>query len=99
MSKNKFSLNSLLQNNKFVFIAAILVSVGIWVYMSMGSSNDTTVTVTNIPIQIELPADATNNGLQLFSGGEQTASVTVTGNRAILGSISESDITVSASAV
>lgn len=99
MSKNKFSLNSLLQNNKFVFIAAILVSIGIWVYMSMGASNDTTVTVTNIPIQIELPADATDNGLQLFSGGEQTASVTVTGNRAILGSISESDITVSASAV
>lgn len=98
MSKNKFSLNSLLQNNKFVLIVALLVSVSIWVYMSMGASNDTTVTVTNIPIQIELPADATDNGLQLFSGGEQTASVTVTGNRATIGSISASDITVSASA-
>ena len=80
------------------FIAAILVSVGLWVYMSMGSSNDTTVTVTNIPIQIELPADATNNGLQLFSGGEQTASVTVTGNRAVLGTVNESDVTVTAAA-
>lgn len=98
MSKHKFSLNSLLQNNKFVLIIALLVSVAIWVYMSMGSSNDTTVTVANVPIQIELPSDAQNNGLQLFSGGEQTASVTVTGNRAIIGSISESDITVSASA-
>lgn len=98
MSKKRFSLNSLLQNNKFVLIVAILVSVAIWVYMSMGSSNDTTVTVANIPIQIELPEDASDNGLQVFSGGDQTASVTVSGNRAIIGSISESDITVSASA-
>lgn len=98
MSKNRFSLNTLLQNNKFVLIVTLLVSVSIWVYMSMGSSNDTTVTVTNIPIQIELPADAADNGLQMFSGGDQTASVTVSGNRAIIGSISESDITVSASA-
>ncbi len=98
MNKNKFSLNSLLRNNKFVLIVAVLVSVSIWVYMSMGSSNDTTVTVANIPIQIELPADLSDNGLQVFSGGDQTASVTVTGNRAIIGSISESDIIVSASA-
>lgn len=98
MSKNRFSLNSLLRNNKFVLIVALFVSVVIWVYMSMGSSNDTTITVSNIPIQIELPADAADNGLQVFSGGDQTASVTVSGNRAILGSISESDITVSASA-
>lgn len=98
MNKNKFSLNSLLRNNKFVLIVAVLVSVSIWVYMSMGSSNDTTVTVANIPIQIELPADSSDNGLQVFSGGDQTASVIVTGNRAIIGSISESDIIVSASA-
>ena len=66
--------------------------------MSMGSSNDTNVTISNIPIQIELPDSARENGLQVFSGGDQTASVTVTGNRAILGSINESDITVTAAA-
>lgn len=98
MSKNRFSLNSLLRNNKFVLVVALLISVASWIYMSMGSSNDTTVTVANIPIQIELPEDAADNGLQMFSGGDQTASVTVSGNRAIIGSISESDITVSASA-
>ncbi len=66
--------------------------------MSIGSSNDTNVTISNIPIQIELPDSARENGLQVFSGGDQTASVTVTGNRAILGSINESDITVTAAA-
>lgn len=98
MTKKTFTLNNLLKNNKFLFIIAILISVSVWIYMSMGSSNDTTVTVTNIPIQIELSEEAKQNGLQVFSGGDQYASVTITGNRAILGSISASDITVTASA-
>lgn len=98
MKKKKFSLNSLLQNGKFLFVISILISLSTWVYMSMGSSNDTNVTISNIPIQIELPDSARENGLQVFSGGDQTASVTVTGNRAILGSINESDITVTAAA-
>ena len=98
VKKKKFSLNSLLQNGKFLFVISILISLSTWVYMSMGSSNDTNVTISNIPIQIELPDSARENGLQVFSGGDQTASVTVTGNRAILGSINESDITVTAAA-
>jgi azurin len=96
MKNKKFSLNNLLQNNKIVFIIALIISVSVWVYMSMGSSNDTSVTISNIPVQIELPEDAAKNGLQIFSGGDQTASVTITGNRAILGSVTSSDITVTA---
>ncbi len=98
MNKNIFSLNNLLKNNKFVFVVAVLISISVWIYMSMGSSNDTTVTVTNIPIQIELSDEAKQNGLQVFYGGDQSSSVTITGNRAILGSVSASDITVTASA-
>lgn len=94
----KFSLNNLLQNNKFLLVFSVLISLAIWIYMSMGTSNDTTVTVSNIPIQIELSDDAIDNGLQIFSGGDTTASVTVSGNRTVLGSISESDITVTAAA-
>ena len=98
MKKKDFSLSKLAQNSKFLFIVSILISASIWIYMSMGSSNDTNVTLSNIPIQIELSDEARNTGLQIFSGNEQTASVTVTGNRAILGSISNSDITVTAAA-
>lgn len=98
MKKKKFSLNKLFQNSKFLLIIALLSSFAIWMYMSMGSTNDTNVTISNIPIQIELSDEARNTGLQIFSGGEQTASVTVTGNRTILGSINESDITVTAAA-
>lgn len=87
-----------MQNGKFIFIISVLISFSIWIYMSMGSTNDTNVTLSNIPIQIELSDEARDSGLQIFSGDEQTASVTVTGNRAALGSISNSDITVTAAA-
>lgn len=98
MKKNKFSLNKLMQNNKFIFVLAILISFSIWIYSGLGTNNDTNVTLSNIPIQIELTDEARDNGLQIFSGSEQTASVTVTGNRAVLGAVNESDVTVTAAA-
>lgn len=98
MKKDNFSLNKLMQNNKFIFVLAILISFAIWIYSGLGATNDTNVTLSNIPIQIELSDEARDNGLQIFSGSEQTASVTVTGNRAVLGSVNESDVTVTAAA-
>ena len=96
MKKKKFSLNKLFQNNKFLIVLALVISSITWVYMSMGTTNDTSVTISNIPIQIELPDQLDNNGLQVFSDTEQTATVTITGSRAVLGSISTKDITVTA---
>ncbi len=96
--KDRFSLNKLMQNNKFIFVVALLISVSLWLYSSLGATNDTSVTINNIPIQIELSDEARDNGLQVFSGNKQSASVTVTGNRAVLGSVKESDITVTAAA-
>lgn len=96
MKKKKLSLNKLFQNNKFLIILSLVISTITWVYMSMGTTNDTSVTISNIPIQIELPDQLVNNGLQVFSDTEQTATVTVTGSRTVLGSISTKDITVTA---
>lgn len=98
MKKKKFSLNKLMMNNKFLLVLSLLISLTIWVYMSYGNSSDTNVTLSNIPIQIELSDEARNSGLQIFSGTEQTASITVTGSRATLGSVNESDVTVTAAA-
>ena len=66
MKKKKLSLNKLFQNNKFLIILALVISTITWVYMSMGTTNDTTVTISNIPIQIELPDQLDNNGLQVL---------------------------------
>ena len=74
------------------------ISIGIWTYMSLNSSNDTTVTISNVPIQMDLSESSRKLGLQIFTDEKQTASVTVTGNRTILGSVTESDLTVTAAA-
>ena len=96
--KTKLSLTKFMQNNKFLFVIAILISISIWIYMSMGGSTETSVPINNIPIQIELSDEALNSGLQVFSSDRPTASVTVTGNRTVLGMLTEKDITVTASA-
>ena len=95
----KLSLTQkLLSKNYIIFIISLVISLVIWVYMSMNASNDTTVTIANVPIQMELSESARDLGLQIFTDGTQTAAVTVTGNRAILGSVAASDVTVTAAA-
>lgn len=95
----KFSLTQkIMEKNYILFIISVVISIAIWMYMSMGASNDTTLTVSNIPIQVELSDSARELGLQVFTDDAPTASVTVTGNRAALGSVDESDFVVTASA-
>lgn len=97
MKKSSFT-QKLFQNNYFLLVLALIVSFGIWVYMSMNSVNDTNVTISNLPIQTELSDSAKDLGLQVFSGDTTTASVTLSGNRTMLGQITESDLIVTASA-
>lgn len=95
----KRSLSQLIfSKNYVIFILAVIISIGIWTYMSLNSSNDTTVTISNVPIQMDLSESSRKLGLQIFTDEKQTASVTVTGNRTILGSVTESDLTVTAAA-
>lgn len=95
----KRSLSQLIfSKNYVIFILAVIISIGIWTYMSLNSSNDTTVTISNVPIQMDLSESSRKLGLQIFTDEKQTASVTVIGNRTILGSVTESDLTVTAAA-
>ena len=97
--KKKSLSQKILSKNYVIFIISLVISIAIWTYMSLNASNDTTVTITNIPIQMELSESTRDLGLQIFTGEEQpVAAVTVTGNRTILGSMTASDITVTASA-
>lgn len=94
MMKNNFK--SFVGNNKVLIIISLLLSIIIWVSMSLGSENESTTIISNIPIQINLSDNAVDDGLQIYSGNDQTASVTVTGNRVSIGSLVSSDINVSA---
>jgi len=98
--KKKSLFQKILFNNQIMFVLSIVISLAIWVYMSTGSSNDTVVTVNDIPIQVSLPDEASNLGLNTFFPDKQSsyASVTVTGNRTLLGSITKDDFIVTANA-
>ena len=95
-NKQRFSISRLFRNNKFVLIVSAMIAVSIWVLMSLSNTNESDRVISNIPIQINLSDEAVKNGLEIFSGNDQTASVTVKGNRVTLGSISSDDIVVSA---
>lgn len=98
MKKNSL-FHRILQSNHILFIFAVIISLIIWIYMSfISSNNDTTIIVGEIPIQIELSEEARDLGLQVFLTGEPKASVTVSGNRTILGLVNENDFTVTAAA-
>ena len=94
MKKNRFT--RLFKSNKFLLVLSLLISVTIWVAISFSDTNETASTVSNIPIQINLSEDAADNGLRIFTGNDQKAAVTVSGNRLSIGSISSDDIIVSA---
>lgn len=87
-----------LQSSNFLFIVSVVISFVVWIFMSISTGNNTSLTISGIPVQVELSDEAVNNGLQVFSGSDYTASLTVTGNRAVVGSLQASDITVKAAA-
>lgn len=98
--KKRSLLQRLLANNQILFFLSVLIALSIWIYMSTGSSNDTVVTVEQIPIQVELPDEARNNGMTTYFDSTESsyAAVTVTGNRKLLGSITKDDFIVTANA-
>lgn len=95
-NKNKFTFGKLFRNNKFILVLSVIVAVCIWINLSLSDTNESTATVSNIPVQVNLSDEALDNGLQIFSGNDQNASVTVTGNRVTLGSVTADDIIISA---
>lgn len=91
---NDSKLKRFLSHNMTLFVMSLIIAFSIWFIISASSETDTNVTVSDIPITIELPQDALDDGLQVFSGADVTASVEVTGNRVTVGSLTPSDIQV-----
>ena len=93
---NKSWLSRVLSHNWVLLIIAFILSFTAWFIISANSQTETNVTISDIPIEIELSEEAKADGLQIFDGADATASVEVTGNRVTVGSLTASDITVTA---
>lgn len=94
--KNKSWFSRIISHNWVLMIAAFVLSFVAWFIISANSQTDTNVTISDIPISIDLSEEAKNDGLKIFSGDDVTASVEVAGNRVTIGSLTSSDIAVTA---
>ncbi len=92
--KNKTKFGRFLSNDITLMVLSVLLSLVIWFVVNAGSEVESNVPINNIPVTIELSKDATNDGLHVFTNGDLTASVEVSGNRLIVGSLTASDIQI-----
>lgn len=83
-------------SNKFIMVFSLIASFSIWVALSASSTWDHPVTISDIPVTISLSESAFQDGLRIFSGQDTKASVSITGNRLIVGQVTKDNIQVTA---
>lgn len=98
MKKDSF-LTRLFSHNIVLLILSFLLAFIAWFIINANSQTETNVTISNIPVSITLPDTAIEKGFQIFNDTEFTASVEVSGNRVTVGSLTPSDIQVTANQV
>lgn len=89
-------MRKFLKSDKFLILISVVLSVFLWIGMSFSSGSEFTKTIYDIPVTVELSKEALENGYQIFGSEQLTASVSVTGNRMIVGSLTKSDIQIEA---
>lgn len=97
MKKNNQSLLSrFFSHNITLLVLAFILAFAAWFIISLSEESVETKTITDIPVTIELPDTAMDDGLFLYGTDDLKASVEVKGNRAMLGTLTASDIQVTA---
>ena len=95
MKKNNQSLLSrFFSHNITLLVLAFVLAFAAWFIISLSEESVETKTITDIPVTIELPDTAKDDGLYLYGTDDLKASVEVKGNRAMLGTLTASDIQV-----
>lgn len=92
--KNDSKFKRFLSNDITLLVVSLLIAFVIWFVINANSQTESNVTISNIPIKIELSQDAVDEGMEVFTENELTASVEVSGNRITVGSLSAADIEV-----
>ena len=93
--KEKSLLSRFFSHNITLLVMAFIIAVTAWFIINLSSTvENRTNTIDNIPINIELPEAAEEEGLKMFGAQGLTASVTVKGNIISTSSITTNDIQV-----
>lgn len=97
MKKNS-KIKRFFSNDITLLVVSVILSFAIWFVVNANSSTqmDFNKTISDIPIVVELSEDAVEDGLEVFTDRDITASVEVTGNRMTVGALDKDDIKVEA---
>ena len=94
MKKIKFNTRKLFTNSKFLLLLSFVLACIFWVGFASTSDEESITVVSDVPVTIELPEQAKNDGLRVYRGGDTKVTVQIKGNRLTVGSISSGDIQV-----
>lgn len=95
MKNKKFSLESLLFNNKVVFLISFLSAILVWVLVVINASSEITRVIPGVKVIIDTTVPS-QFGLEVFGNNEYTVDVTVKGKKYLISSaaLSAEDISV-----
>ena len=95
--KQKWTVNRLLHNEKLMMLASLVLAIIIWIMVVYGQGNSDERVLTGVPVSITLNDYASETlNLQIVEGGNATATVTVSGTRAVIGKLTANDLQVTA---
>ena len=90
--KNKSFFSRLFAHDSVLLIIAFIIAFVAWFIINANSDAENKITISEIPINIDMQDES----LKVFRSSADTASVEVSGNRIIIGSITAADLLVSA---
>lgn len=92
---SKFSLSSLLHNNRFLMIISVIIGFGLWTWVAIEKSPEVERVITDVPVQINLENSVPEQlGLQIFGESEFAVDITVKGKKYVISSLSSEDFDV-----
>ena len=86
----------MLKNDKFNFVIALLIAVGLWVYV-VGIENPVKkISIKDVPISFTNVETLADDGLTLLSVSDRTVDVQISGNRSEIKNVKRDDIKITA---
>ena len=94
MNNKKSFLSRFFSHNITLLVLAFILAFAAWFIINASSETDTNVTISDIPVIVDLPDTAVEDGLKVFNSDNLKGSVEVSGNRVTVGSLTASDIQI-----
>lgn len=91
-------MNAIFKDKRIVFLISLLISFLLWLIVSLVIRPTGEVVVQGVGINVNVQSGLLSElGLSVIEGAENTANVTISGSRSVIGGISAEDISISPS--